>query len=98
MACEHLRAQTNAEIGFLVAKRHADPVDFATEEIFIVVRALRAAEYRRTGVLVHGLRQRIAETRAPDVEWMAEFRQCLANTSRRRMLLMQNEKNRLQHG
>ena len=98
MAREHLRAETDAEIRLLVPQRHADPIDFPADKVLIVVRALRAAENRRTGVLIHRLRQRIAKTRAPNVERVAEFRQRLADAARRGMLLMQNEKYGLQHG
>jgi hypothetical protein len=44
LACEHLRAETNAEIRLLVPQRHADPIDFAADKIFLVVGALRTAE------------------------------------------------------
>ena len=98
MARQHLRAETDAEIRLLVPQRHADPIDLAADEILIVVRALRAAKNRRAGMVVHRLRQRIAKTRAPNVERIAEFRQRLADAARRGMLLMQNEKDGLQHG
>ena len=98
MTCEHLRAQTNAEIGLLVTQRHADPVDLAAKKVFIVVRALRTAKDRRARVLVHCLRQRIAKARASNVERIAELGQSLADAARRRVFLMQNKKNGLQHG
>src|SRR5262245_30371692 len=98
MAREHLRAETNAEIRLFVPQRHADPIDFAADKVLIVVRTLRATENRRTGVLVHCLRQRVAEPRASNVERIAEVRQSLADAARRGMLLMQNEKYGLQHG
>ena len=98
MARHHLRAEADAEIRLLVAQRHADPVDLAADEILVVVGALRAAENRGAGMLVHRLRQRIAETRAPDVERIAELAQHLADAAGRGMLLVQDEKDRLQHG
>ena len=63
MVRHHLRAEADAEIRLLVAQRHADPVDLAAHEFLIVVGALRAAENRGAGMLVHRLRQRIAKTR-----------------------------------
>ena len=98
MARHHLRAEADAEIGLLVAQRHADPVDLATDEVLFIVGALRTAENRGAGMLVHRLRQRIAETRPPDVERIAELGQHLADAAGRGMLLVQNEKDRLQHG
>src|SRR5690242_9040659 len=94
----HLRTEANPQVGLLVAKRHADPVDFPTYKLFVVVGALRSAKDRRAGVAVHCLRQRIAEARAPDVEWIAELCQRLTDTAGRRVLLVQDKKNGLQHG
>ena len=98
MARHHLRAEADAEIRLLVAQRHADPVDLAVDEVLVVVGALRSAENRSAGMIVHRLRQRIAETRAADVERIAELGQRLADPAGRGMLLVQDEEDRLQHG
>src|SRR5471032_2762724 len=98
MLRHHLRAETYSQIRLVVAQRHADPVDLAANEILAVVGALRAAENHGAGMLVHGLRQRIVETRPPDVERIAELRQRLPDAAGRRMFLVENEKDRLQHG
>ena len=50
------------------------------------------------GMVIHCLRQRIAETRTPDIKRIAEFRQRLTDTAGRRVLLVQDEKNGFQHG
>src|SRR5262245_35104674 len=97
MARQHLCAKTDTEIWFLVAKRDLDPVNLAVHELLVVVGALRPAENDRARVVVHRLRQRVSETWPPDVKRMAEFRQRLPNAAWRRMLLMENEKNWLQH-
>ena len=97
MARHHLRAEADAEIGLLVAQRHADPVDLALHELLVVVGALRAAENHRAGVAVHRFRQRIAEARPADVERIAEFGQHLADPAGRGMFLVQDEEDRL-HG
>src|SRR4029453_12588732 len=97
LARQHLRAKTDTEIWLLVAKRDLDPVDLAVHELLVVVGTLRSTENDRAGVVVHRLRQRVSETRPPDVKRMAEFRQGLSDAARRRMLLMENKKNRLQH-
>src|SRR5512139_1654620 len=83
MTCHHLSAEADTEIRLLVAQRHTDPIDFPMHKIFVVVRALRAAEDRGTGMVIHGFRQRIAKAWAPDVEWIAELRQSLANAAGR---------------
>src|SRR5579885_137391 len=97
MARHHLRAEADAEERFVVAQRHADPVDLALDEVFLVIGALRAAEDGGGGMLVHGLRQRIAETRAADVERVAELGQDLADAARLGMFLMQDDEDRLEH-
>jgi hypothetical protein len=85
-------------IRLLVAQRDLDPVNLALDEILLVIGALRAAEDRRSCMLVHRLRQRIAEARAADVERIAELGQHLADPAGRGMFLVQDEKDRLQHG
>ena len=87
MARHHLRAEADAEERLVVAQRHADPVDLALDEVFGVVGALRAAEDGGAGVLVHGVRQRIAEARAADVERVAELCQHLADPAGLRSVL-----------
>src|SRR5262245_42064544 len=98
MPRQHLRAKTDPKIRFLVAQRHADPVDLAAHEVLIVVGTLRAAKNGRAGMLVHRFRQRISETRTPNVERIAELRQGLADPPGRGMLLMKNKQDWLQHG
>ena len=98
MMRHHLRAQADAEIRLLVAQRHADPVDLAAHEIVLVIGALRAAKNHRAGMIVHGLWQRIVETRPPYIERIAELGQRLADPAGRGMFLVQDENDRLDHG
>ena len=93
----HLRAKADAEIRLVVAQRHTDPVDLALDEIFVVVGALRAAENHRAGVAVHRLWQRVAEPWPADVERKTELRQSMSDATGRRIFLMENEEDRLQH-
>ena len=97
MQRHHLRAEADAEERLLVAQRHADPVDLAVDEVVGVVGALRPAEDRGAGMIVHGLGQRIAKARAADVERKAELGQRLADAAGRGMLLVQDDEDRLQH-
>jgi hypothetical protein len=98
MPRHHLRAKTDAEIRLFVAQRHADPVDLALDEILVVVGALRTAEDDRAGVLMHRFRQRIAEPRPADVERKPELAQHLTDAAGRRMLLVEDDENRMRHG
>jgi hypothetical protein len=91
MTRQHLRAKTNAKIWLFVAEWHSDPVDLAAHEVFIVIGALWTAEDGRASVLIHRFGQRISETWTPNVEWIAEFGQSLADPARRRMLLMKDK-------
>src|SRR5260221_11971386 len=97
VARHHLRTEADAEIWLLVAQRHADPVDLPSQEVFIIVGALWTAENCRPGMVVHCVRQRIAESRPADIERIPELRQRLAYAARRGVLLVQNEKDGLQH-
>ena len=74
-----------------------EPVDLAADEIVGVVRAHRAAEIDRAGVLRHGLGQRVAEARTAQVERIAALAQGVTDTPRRRSLLMHDDQDRLQH-
>src|SRR5262249_52985167 len=62
-----LRAKTDAQKRLVVAQRHADPFDLAANVIVAVIDAHRAAKNDRGGMLGHGRRQRLAETRPPHV-------------------------------
>ena len=97
MARHHLRAEADAEIRLLVAQRHADPVGLTLDEVVVVVGALRPAEDHRAGMFVHRLGQRIVEARPADVERIAELGQHLPDTAGRGMLLMQDDKDGLEH-
>src|SRR5262245_6089072 len=97
LARQHLCAKTDTEIWFFVAKRDLDPVDLAAHELFIVVGALGSAKNDSAGVIVHRVRQRVAEARPPDVKRMTELRQSLPDAAWRRMLLVKNKKDWLQH-
>ena len=94
-ARHHLRAEADAENGLLLRDRHVDPVDLLADELVGVVGALRPAENDRAGVVRHRGRQRIAETRAADVERIAEARERGAGAAGSRMLLVQDQQDRL---
>src|SRR5919198_1508414 len=55
MVGEHLRAETDAKERLVLLERHAQPIDFTTDEIGGVVRAHGAAEDDRSGVAGHRL-------------------------------------------
>ena len=95
---KHLRAQADAEKRPLLAQGNFDPVDLAADIIVGIVGAHRAAEDDRAGMLVQRFRQGIAEPRTPDVEGIAERPQRIADPSRRRGLLMENDQNRQRGG
>ena len=93
----HLRAETDAEERLVVFYRHADPFDFAADVIVAVVDAHGAAENDRGGMLGHGRRQWIAEARPPHVQRVAELLQSVAEAAGRRVLLVQNDQDRMLH-
>ena len=93
---KHLRAQADAEKRPLLTQGNFDPVDFAADIVVGVIGAHRAAEDDRAGMLVQRVRQRVAEPWASDVEGVAERPQRIADTSRRRRLLVQNDQDRLE--
>ena len=97
MARHHLAAEADAEKRFLVAQRDGDPVDLALDEFFFIIGALRAAEDDGAGVAVHGVRQRIAEAGAADVERIAELGQHLADPAGLGVFLVQDDEDRLVH-
>ena len=97
VARQHLGAEADAEEGLLLGKRHADPIDLAPDEGFVVVRALRAAEDDRAGVVGEGVGKRLVEARAADVERIAAGFQRVPDAARRRMLLMQNDQDGREH-
>src|SRR5262245_52468614 len=94
---QHLRAQADAEKRLLLPEWHREPVDLAANEIVGIVRAHRAAEIDGAGVVRHGLRQRIAEARAAQVEGMAALAQGMTDAPRARRLLVQDDQNWLRH-
>jgi hypothetical protein len=91
---QHLRAEANPQERTLLPQRHGDPVDLPADEIIPVVRAHRAAENDRAGVTLQRLRQGIAKARTPYVQRMAQRAQRIADTARRRGLLMQDDQHR----
>ena len=92
-----LRAKTDAEKGLVVTQRHANPFDFATNEIVAVIGAHRAAENDRRGMLGHRLRQRLAEARPPHVKRVAELLERMAEPAGSRMLLVENDHDGMRH-
>ncbi len=90
MLHQHLRAETDAEKRSALLQRHADPVGLLAHEVVRIVGAHRPAEDDRAGMLLHRLRQRVAEARLADVELEALRRQHLPKLSRARMLLVEN--------
>ena len=97
VARQHLGAQADAEEGLLLGKRHADPIDLAPDECFVVVRALRAAEDNRSGVIGEGVGKRVVEARAADVERIAAGFERVPDAARRRMLLVQDDQDGREH-
>ena len=97
LARAHLRAEADAEERLFGLERHCDPVDLAADEIVLVVGAHRAAENHHAGVVAHGRRQRIVIARTAHIERMAELLERAADTARRGMLLVQDDKDRLAH-
>ena len=91
MPRQHLRAEADAEIGLVLPQRHADEVDLGLDEIVRIVGALRAAEDHGAGMLGHRLRQRIAEARAADIEFVAALAQRVADAAGRRLFLVQDD-------
>src|SRR6185312_16798426 len=88
MPRHHLRAEADAEVGLALPQRHADPVDFPLDVIVRVVGARRPPEDDRPGMMLHRLRQRLAEPRTADVHRIAASFQRLADAAGRRMFLM----------
>jgi hypothetical protein len=93
----HLRAEADTEKRLALLERHADPFNLAANEIVLVVGAHRAAENDAGRVLAHCVRQRVAKSRAANVERIAEIPQRVADTSGRRILRVQDNQNRLVH-
>ena len=93
----HLRAEADAEERLLLLERHRDPVDFAADEIVLVVGAHRAAEDHDAGVIGQRRRQRVVETRTAHVERMAELLERAADAAGRGMFLVQDDQDRLAH-
>ena len=93
MPRQHLRAETDAEIGLVLAQGHANPVDLAGHEIVGVGSAHRTAEIDRAGMVAQALGQGIAKARTTNVETMAARLQQAANATGSRMLLMQDNEN-----
>src|SRR5262249_18949658 len=75
-----------------------EPMDLTTNEISGVVPARRAAEDDGSGMAGHGVRQRIAQARAADVERIAALAQGMTDASRGRGFLVQHDQNRRGHG
>ncbi len=90
---KHLRAQADAEKRPLLTQGNFDPVDLAADIVVGIVGAHRAAEDDSPGMLLERLRQGIAEPRTADVEGMTERPQRVADPSRRRRFLVENDQN-----
>jgi hypothetical protein len=93
MPGQHLRAQADAEEGFFFLQRNFDPIDFAPDPIVLVVCAHRAAEDHGADVAIEGLRQRVAKRRPADVEFVSVGAQKTTKSSRRRIILVQDDEN-----
>ena len=93
----HLRAEADAEERLVLLERHGDPVDFPADEIVRVIGAHRAAENDRAGMLGKRRRQRIAEPRPAHIERKTELLQGVADPARGRMLLVEDDQDRLSH-
>ena len=91
---EHLGAEANAEKRPPLAQRHRNPIDFPAHIIIAIIGAHRPAENHRAGVTVECLRQWIAEPRTPDVQGMTKGAKRIADASRRRVFLMQDDQDR----
>ena len=92
-----LRAETDAEERLVVAQRHADPFDFAADEIITVIGTHRAAENDRGRMLGHSRGQRLAEARPPHVQRVAELLDGMADPAGRGVLLVQDDQDRVPH-
>jgi hypothetical protein len=75
VARQHLGAEADTEKRLLLLERHRDPVGLAAHEIICIVGAHGTAKDDRTGVLHHGLGQRIAKAWPADVERIAALRE-----------------------
>src|SRR5882724_4306087 len=81
---QHLRTEAYPQEWALLPERHGDPVDLAANEVIRVIGAHRAAENDGAGVAFQRFRQGIAKTRTPDVQWVAQRAQRIADAARRR--------------
>jgi hypothetical protein len=86
--------QANSQKRPLLLERDGDPVDLLTNEIVRVVRAHRAAENDRPGVALQRFRKAIAKPGTPDVQFMPERPQRIADAAGRRRLLVQDDQHR----
>lgn len=93
MAGQHLGAEANAEKGFAFFEGNADPVDFAAYPGLLVIDTHRTAKDNDAGMVFQPCRQGIAKPRAPDIKGQPLRPQNPSKPSRRRMLLVQNDKN-----
>ena len=97
MPREHLCAKTNAKERLSLAQRHADEIGLGLDEIVRIVGALWSAEDHRARMIRHGFGQRIAIARPADVEFVTALAQRVTDTTRGRLLLVQDEKNFFVH-
>src|SRR5208283_5556471 len=95
LAGQHLGAETDAEERLLLAQRDFDPFDLGADEVIGIIGAHGAAENHRSAMPGEGLGQRIAESRPPYVHRYTAGLKVMADPSRRRCLLVQNDQNRL---
>ncbi|MEF9507048.1 hypothetical protein OWS73_36345 [Burkholderia sp. 1B3(2022)] len=94
MANHHLRAEADAEKRRRLAQRHTDPVDLVADPAIAVVGAHRPAEHHGARMVGERRRQRIAERRAADVEWMAVGGEQPADPAGARLFAMQHDQDR----
>src|SRR6266540_4211852 len=97
MPRQELGAEADTEKRPLLPERHLQPVDLATNKILLVIGAHRSAEDDGAAVMLERLGQRIAETRAADVERIAAGFEQMRDTAGRGMLLVQDEQDRCGH-
>src|SRR5215472_801598 len=94
LLCQHLRAEADAEEWTLLGERDGDPVDLAANEFIAVVRAHRAAENHGARMALQGFGKLIAKARPPYTERISKLSQRIADPTRSRRFLMQDDQHR----
>ena len=79
---EHLSAQAQSENGALFPQRDFEPIDFTSNPFVGIVDAHRTAKDNDAFVIIHALRQRLAQSRTAYVKLQAFRLQSTSNTPR----------------